>query len=346
MSCDPGKLLEFIEDSGLSYKQNTVSYIFDCPKCGKRDKLYIRKRDGKFVCWFCKEIDGFRGRAEYALVELTSTPFQDIKDALYGTSTALDDDYFDLKLGDFFGEEDDVDEEAVLIPEMVWPHDYYPIDHDFARGGREYLAKRGISVEMAREYGLRFAPKRRRVVFPVEIGQRLVGWQERATFSTKVWSDEREEWVSSMKMLSSKGIPTAHTVMFSNRLRGSRHVVVCEGPIDAMKAHLCGGNVATMGKAVSLGQVKALREPASLLDRREVGQLANSGVERVYLALDPDAAQETTRLVREFSDLDVYLMHAPEPYEDLGDMPPEEVLALFHRAPRVSSANLMVFFDR
>lgn len=344
MGCEPENLLAVIEDAGLSYKQNTVSYIFDCPKCGRKDKLYIRKRDGKFICWFCAEIDGFRGRAEYALAELLGTPVSLVKEQLYGTSTALDDDYFDLD--GFFGEDDDIDEDAVLVPSMSWPWDYYPIDHDFSAPGLAYLNGRGVTKDLALKYGLRFCPQKRRVVFPVEIGQRLVGWQERAIFQTKQWNEEDQEWVQAMKMLSSKGIPTAHTVMFSNNLRGSKHVVLCEGPIDAIKADLCGGNVATMGKAIGAGQTRVVRDHRLLLDRREVGQLVGAGIERVYLALDPDAAQETTRLIREFSDLDVYLMHAPAPYEDLGDMPLGAVKDLFDSAPRVTTANLFVFFDR
>jgi hypothetical protein len=142
-------------------------------------------------------------------------------------------------------------------------------------------------------------------------------------------------------MLSSKNIPTAQVVMFANRLQQSKHVVVCEGPIDAIKAHLCDGNVATMGKAVGAGQVQTIRDPERLT-RAHVGAFHCGGIEKVYLALDPDAARETGRLIREFSDMEVYLMTPPKGRKDLGEMDYGEVLDLFHSARRVGAGHLSI----
>ncbi len=341
---DSDKLLEFLEESGLSYKQNTVSFIFDCPKCSKKDKLYIRKRDGRFICWYCAEIEGYKGRPEIALADLTQRPIAVVKAAIYRTASATDEDYFDVQLSGFFGDGDAIDEDVVTIESVNWPWNYYPIDHTFAARGADYLKGRGIDLELAKEYGLRYAPTDRRVIFPVELGSRLVGWQARLVIPHQNWNEELQDYVTAQKMLSSKGIPTAHTVMFSNRLRGSKHVVVCEGPIDAMKAHACGGNIATMGKAVSQGQVKMIRDP-ELLTRKEIGLMANAGIERIYLALDPDAARETTRLIQDFCDLDVFVMHPPKPYKDLGDMTLDGVRDLFLNARKVSTANIFVHFE-
>ncbi len=130
-------------------------------------------------------------------------------------------------------------------------------------------------------------------------------------------------------------------MMFANRLVGSKHVVVCEGPIDAIKADWCGGNVATMGKAVGLGQVKTLRDP-DRLNRQQVGAICGAGIQKVYLALDDDAARETERLVRQFSDLEVYQMIPPAPYHDLGEMDYPEVLELFRGAKRVNPGNVFI----
>lgn len=344
MGCKPDKLLAFIEEAGLSYIQNSVSYIFTCPKCSKDKKLYIRKRDGRFTCWVCKETSGYQGRPEFVLADLTLQPIARVKAALYGATATSDDEYFDLKVPDFFGEGDEVGEDVSVIETVKWPWNYYEIDHSFARAGREYLARRGISIELAREYGLRYAPMDRRVIFPIEVGNRLVGWQARLVIPHEHWNEEKQDIVSAQKMLSSKGIPSAQTVMFSRRMLNSEHVVVCEGPIDAMKAHGCGGNVSTMGKAIGQGQIDLIRKP-DRLTRREIGQFVYQGIKRIYLALDPDAAKETARLVREFSDLDVFVMHPPKPYKDLGEMDPDAVRSLFLRARRVSTANIFVHFD-
>jgi hypothetical protein len=142
-------------------------------------------------------------------------------------------------------------------------------------------------------------------------------------------------------MLSSKDVPTAHVVMFANNLVGSEHAVVCEGPIDAIKADACGGNVATMGKAIGPGQIRTLRDP-SRLTREQVSAIWGSGIKRIYLALDPDAAKETSRLVREFSDMETYVMVPPKPYHDLGEMSFQEVHDLFRAAKPVGAGKLFI----
>lgn len=342
MGCDPQKLREFLDRTGLSYKQNSRSYVFDCPKCRRKDKLYIEKKNGRFICFRCAEEDGYKGRPEFALADLALMPLSEVRKALYGEQYSGTAYELDLKLRDLFGDEDVIDEEAVVtIPQMYWPVDYYPIDHKSAARGAAYLAGRGIDLETARRYGLRYCPAKRRVIFPVELGDRLVGWQERLIVPNRSWDEENQEWRETPKMLSSKDIPTAHVVMFANRLVGSKHVVVCEGPVDAIKADLCGGNVATMGKAIGQGQIDVIRNPQKLT-QQQVGLLRYGGIEKVYLALDPDAAKETARLVNEFSDLEVYVMQPPKPYKDLGEMSPPEVLDLFHGARRVGAGSLFI----
>ena len=344
MSCDPSALKAFIQNNSLSYKENSRSYVFDCPRCTRRQKLYMEKRGGRFKCFYCADKDerGYQGRPEFALADLALMPLQEVRRVLYGTEYTGTAVALDLQLSAFFGDGDEVDSDAaIVVPEVQFPFDYYPIDHEFSKRGVEYLATRGIDLDVAREYKLRYAPAKRRVVFPVEVGDRLVGWQERIVVATKHWDEEGGRYRESAKMLSSKNIPTAQVVMFANRLQDSKHVVVCEGPIDAIKAHLCGGNVATMGKAIGPGQVETIRDPERLT-RALVGNFRCGGIERVYLALDPDAARETGRLIREFSDMEVYLMTPPKGRHDLGEMAYGEVLDLFHGARRVGAGHLSV----
>lgn len=337
------RLREFIEGKGLSHKKNSRSYLFDCPRCRGVDKLYMEQSNGRFKCMKCASAERFQGRAEFALAAIAMVPLREVRAFLYGvsfTGTAVE---LDLQIEDFFGEDDIVDSDAVDIPTMAFPLTYYPITHRHAVKGVEYLATRGIDLEMAKKYHLRYAPEENRVVFPVELGNRLVGWQKRLVTPDKIFNPEDEKFYTAAKMLSSKDIPTAHVVMFANNLVGSEHVIVCEGPIDAIKADACGGNVATMGKAIGQGQVKTIRDPQRLT-REQLSVLSTSGIKRVYLALDPDAARETSRLVREFSDLEVYTMLAPEPYHDLGDMSYNEVHQLFLNAKPASAGRVYISF--
>jgi len=95
------------------------------------------------------------------------------------------------------------------------------------------------------------------------------------------------------------------------RHREFRHAFVAEGPITAIKGDLVGGNIATMGKSISGGQIEILRK---------------AGVKRVYWAIDPDAVAELTRLCRETSsDFESFYVPPMDGYGDHGDMSFDQV---------------------
>lgn len=316
---DVTALKSLVEDSGISFRQNSVSWIFTCPKCSKKDKLYLRKRDGQFVCWYCATTEGYRGRPEFALRDLLSMPIADIKARLYG------EDGFHYSPGsilglppleDFFDREEFIPYSLVPLKEVPFPLDYYPIEEPEAKRGLDYLAGRGIDLALAQRYGVRYFPENCRVIFPVVVDGRTVGWQGRTVID------------DSMKILTDpKGLDRNRCLMFQDRLKGSRHAVMTEGPIDAIKCDLCGGNVSAMGKSVSRGQLQILRD---------------AGIESLYLGVDPDAAAEMTRLCREMADFKLYHLTPAPGFKDLGEMSPEGVLERFRVAPRVSAANVFL----
>src|SRR6266851_2219852 len=289
---NPEALKALLDEDGVPYKQNAKSFILNCPRCRKREKLFFRKSDGRFVCWYCREIDNFQGRPEFGLVEVLRLPFIEIKVRLYGPGVVNAGEFLDVKVRDFFSDKDEVPEDTFDPPTMVYPPDFLPIDNKFSAPGADYLRGRGIDLETAKFYDLHFWPPRRRIIFPVKLQGRVIGWQDRC-------------------------------LMFGDRLNNSPHCILTEGPIDALKAHLCGGNVATMGKAVSAPQINLIR---------------NSGIQKLYLALDPDAYRETKRLTSEFGDLELYDMRPPAPYKDLGEMTLEAVHELFLTAPKTSNS--------
>jgi DNA primase len=133
--------------------------------------------------------------------------------------------------------------------------------------------------------------------------------------------------------------------MFADRLIGSDHVVVCEGPIDAIKMHKAGGNVATMGKSIGAGQVKTLRDPTRL-SREQMSVLSTSGVRKVYLALDPDAVKETARLAREMSDLEVYVIRPPKGAKDIGELSLDEAHQCFLNAEPAGAGKVYIYLGK
>lgn len=332
MATEPQKLRDFVTGSGLSFKENGRSFIFDCPKCGGSDKVGVLKTNGYFKCWVCAETENYKGRPEILFSDMLVVPIRVVREQLYGLQPVSTLDPLEFGIADFFGPEDEVDVGGGELVTQVFPWHYHPIDQTLGAKGKAYMAGRGIPVEVATEYGLRYSPVERRVAFPVYAGEQLVGWQARSVGQTRFWSEEEQKFIEVAKILSSDDIPRDRTLMFSNRVVG-QHAVLCEGPIDAMKAHLCGGNVAAMGKAISRGQINLLR---------------GRGVERVYLALDPDAFAETSRLVRDMSDMEVYYMdpRTVGDGKDLGDLSFDKVLELFRSARRVGPGSLFVYFGR
>ncbi len=328
-------LKRLVLDSGISFKQTASSWIFTCPRCNKAGKLYLYKESGRFLCFICSETENFKGRPEYALTELLGIPIGEIRSRLYGDGEYGNTVHLDLTLRDFDNEvvpKVDVEEQNASFDEVEWPWEYFPIDTDKeAKRGREYLEGRGISLSVAMEYDIRYAPTRRRVAFPVIVGGRLLGYQERLVVPHRNWNEEQGRYNETPKILTSQDLPRQKLVMFADRLIGKDHAVLCEGPVDAIKAHLCGGNVATMGKAVSRGQMQFLKD---------------RGVKKLYLGLDPDAADEMIRLSKDFPDMEMYYMAVPAKYKDLGEMPMEEVLEIFQAATRLDRSKIFLVLSR
>lgn len=318
---NPVVIKDLLDEAGCRYKQNSKSYILPCPKCRKNDKLYIRKMDGRFVCWYCSSVDGFQGSPEYALSLLTNLPIVVLREKLYGFSSVELSPSLDLQLRDFMDSEDEIEEPEpyTTMLSVTWPLTSFAIDSEQAIKGANYLQTRGIPTDVAAQYGIRYDIPSMRVLFPVEFQGALLGWQGRYI------GNSEEDNVP--KALTSKGLSKNRIVMFADKLINSEHCILCEGPIDALKANLCGGNVATMGKAVSAVQLDFIRK---------------RGVKKVYLALDPDAYREANKLLKQLGDMEVYDMRPPDKYSDIGEMPMDEVYSLFKSAPRVTSSYLFV----
>src|ERR1700690_721935 len=320
---DPEVLSNYLEELGLSYRSNSLSYIFNCSRCSKA-VLYMYRASGIFRCMKCD----FKGRPEYAISDLAGVPLLTVKNALYGTQFVDTTEQLDLKLEDFFGEEDEF--EVEIIPSISWQWNEYPIDHPHSKRGLTYLQSRGIPLEVAQKYHIHHSPTTQRVLIPMEVNGRLLGHQGRLIVPNVIWNEELQKFKEAPKIISSDNFPNSRVVIFADNLKGSEHAIICEGPFDAMKFDLCGGNIATTGKAVSKGQINFIR---------------SYGVKKIYLALDRNAYAESTKLAQEFSDLEVYKINVLDGYQDFGEMSFEQCLQAFKEAQPVFPGQLQVYFQ-
>jgi ribosomal protein L37AE/L43A len=295
---DPELLKDLIKNSGCSFKESAASFIFNCPKCGK-DKLYINKERGNWICFKCAS-EGLKGsRPEYILNQLLNSSISQIKESLYGIEHSATM-FLDLKFKDIWNTDQEAPEE---IPTVTWP-DYF-VDHTSPKfqKGRDYLInQRGLTEEHIVRYDLKFNPQWNTVVFPVSFEGQLYGWQERGIYNSFKFT--------------SKGFKKAQMLMFQDNLLISDHAILCEGPVDALKCHILGGAVAAMGKGVSKTQL----------------DLIESHCSRVYIALDPDAYVEVGQICKDLSDIEVYIMTPPKNREDFGKCTESEVIEQFNKA--------------
>lgn len=322
MAFDLGRLLELLQEGGHPgpIRRSGRRLLFVCPACGKK-ALKLGVTSGWWQCFYCREANGTAGPAHRLLALALNMPDRAAAAALYG-----DEVIAPLEVSENLFYEEDDDEE--ILPERVcWDYHHHPIADPQAERGAAYLEGRGIPMDVAVQYGIRYSPVDRRVLFPVEMEGRLVGWQGRLVIPNE-WRDDQGELKTAPKVLSSRNIPRDRCLMFQDRVVG-HDAVLCEGPIDALKAHLVGGNVASMGKTVSDGQLDVLRKKK---------------VRRVYLALDPDAAEDVGGLARRLQGLEVRLVEVPHPYKDLGQMSLKDAAETVRAAEVVLPWHFFVYF--
>lgn len=330
MSVSAENLRRFVKDSGIPHWESANSYVFTCPICRKADKLWMYKSSGWFSCWVCKE-SGFRGKPEFAFAELLGLRVGEIRESLYGPQ-AMGGGGLTIELADHFGDRES--EEEVFWAEKTyqgfdWPPFYVDRTHHLFAKGRKYLYGRGIDEQTIEKYDIRYSTAQNRVVFPYVLDGQLVGWQARVCGSNVVKDADTGDDVQIPKTLTTlqDGVQTSR-VMFANNLTTVDHCVLTEGPIDALKCELAGGNVAALGKGVSEAQIDWI----------------SNRVSKLYLALDIDAGAEMTRIKKQALSrgMQVYLMVPPPHREDFGDCTLQEAYQAFKNATLQKAGQLIL----
>lgn len=308
------RIQDYLDEHGISYRIQNQSFSLTCPECDKKDKVNIHRTNGNYICYVCADSGKIKGsKPEYLLQKYTGESVQDIKAFLYGITYEQLSGEFKLDL------EDKKREVVVNLDQTTIPMGYVHLNEPEALPGVNYLKSRGISLEVAFQYGIMYSEFVRRVLFPAYIESELVGYQAR---TIDLVTEEN------IKAISSKGNWRSSHVMFQNRLKNQKHAIVCEGPVDAIKANLLGGNIATLGKNISANQISLLK---------------NSGVKRIYLGLDDDAYDLVPELARQFGvNIETFLIHTPEHREDLGDCTFEEVVKAANEAEKIDGNSLFL----
>jgi DNA primase len=324
---EPGLVQELLDESGVAYEQNVNSFIIQpCPKCGKSDKLYVYKDTGHFICFVCAETEKFTGSLPWLLKHL-GMDYEYARTRLYGGVKDKEDGTIEVDLRYPWAENSDLDDDVIKVEEERVPVEFPPhfvnITDEAARTGKDYLEGRGIPWPVAHRHGIRYDPQKKQVIFPLIEDGKLYGWQARRTDTGIIVDKQTGKTIKLPKAITTaeRGV-VAKTLMFGENLKGSEHVIICEGPVDALKTEMCGGGVATLGKSVKDGQLDIIRR---------------LGIKRVYIGLDRDAGAEAQSIAKRMADRELYLLHPPPDRKDLGECTFKEVEEQFKAAPRIHS---------
>ncbi len=319
-------LRDLIEGGNALYKQTHRSYVLWCPEPScQRQKLHVEKTTGLSKCFRC----GLSGWANWVLARVYNRSPEDLEELLYGivsVGTILTEERV---RPDFWGEEER--EDALLPTEPKYPpiigRDpmWMDIADPAASAGAGYLERRGIPLDVAREYGIGFNASDQRVLIPVIIDGALRGWQGRYIHSTEMVGDGGK--VIRIPKVMTVGKLGKECFMFQDRLKGSKHAILTEGPFDGLKCHRLGGNVASMGKDVST---------------RQLDLIIRSGVEALYVGLDRDAAREVSRIVRDlYGVLKLYRLLPPAHRDDIGEATLDEMEHQFRCAEEMTRTHVV-----
>jgi hypothetical protein len=240
-------------------------WLFPCPLCGSSRLRYnAEKQTG--TCWGCS-----RGFSPILLIQAMEKcddlgALEYVMDGFVGGENKID------SLGDIFGPTDKIQRrrQVRVLKHIGLPWEAVKIDpaNEMFAVGRAYLNGRGVSDAEIREWDIHYCRSgrlRHYVVFPCRMNAKIVYWQARATWEPPdLPKEERKQWIKDTfyrktlnPTIKAKTDPSPDEVLFNfDRAATQEWVVVCEGPIDAIK--IGPHAVATLGKAVGTTKIDRL----------------------------------------------------------------------------------------
>lgn len=318
----------FFNDFGIKpEKENARSWIFNCPVCGGKQKLYIEKSKNRSICFRQKDENCPKTNTPIIQVlsliadvniskikewielnnpdNITAIPFNE----LFSPIGYIEDDLL-LQLNDkknnFRGEDEKL-EINNLTPIQI-PDDFVKLNSILSTKGKEYLISRGLNIDFLQKYDIRYSVTRHRVIFPVIHNGQWVGYQGRTIYKNV-----------EPRMYNLPGTWKSSSLMFYDNLKNADYVVIAEGAVSALKFEFVGNFVALMGKIMSSTQLQLL---------------VNNNITQYYLALDPDAYVEMENIrnfiIKYKPNARIKFLPVPNDKEDFGDCSYNEVLEIFN----------------
>lgn len=289
-------LFEYFEDRSVSFKvmSGGTFYYVNCWNCGK-SKMFIHNNEykGFHRCWVC----GHKGDLFDLISHYDQIDRREAIQFVLGNHIELGAKQEDELLFEFktwSRESKREKNKEIQLAGNVKLLTSIPESECY-----HYAEIRGITREMMKKFHVHGSDGLKRIFFPIYEDGMLVGWQARAI----------NDWIQP-KLMSSTGFKKSLCLFNYDNVKMSESIVIVEGPIDALKAHKH-NSVALLGKSMSNEQFLLIQSLPHL--------------KKVYIALDPDAAENARELGSKLvSHFDVHMVNLPG-NTDIGDCDEEEV---------------------
>jgi hypothetical protein len=317
--------LRFLDQHRIEYKSSGANVsrnhvAIHCPFCGPQDPsmhLSVNLEGKGFHCWRHPD---HRGKNPARLVQALLGVSADRARTIVGQSVFIPDDFMQRVQSQFSPPQ------AATFPRIKLPIEFKPFGTGLPseRPFRNYLLKRKFTERqleyITKRYSVRYCtsgPYRGRVMFLVKVRGEIVTWTGRSIYPDvelryKALSPDPDR-------AEREGSPTAHGAIshylpWYDRLRGTREahtLVLCEGPMDAIKVNLLGaryGICATcfFTSSPTERQIELLHTLCPQFKRR-------------ILLLDAGTLAMGIRIAADLSGLDVKLGELPPHLKDPGE---------------------------
>lgn len=296
-----GRLQRFLDKHGVHYTESKKSFITAClsPSCGKEDHCYIRKSDGRSICFRC----GSKWNWKRMVSAIVGCRFEDAYEAFWGSGAGeevekpLDVELL-FNLGEDEEEEEFSEQPIVLGPDLVCA--------STVMRAVDYLVTRGVeNLSVMFNFNLKYHAMMDAVVFPVMREGKIYGWQARRI-------DPKE---GELRLISHRSFSKSKFLLNYDRAKTQSNVVLVEGPFDCLHVDLLHEGiigVASLGKSISMDQIKLI------LDLKAT---------HVYLGLDPDASSEVYEVIRRIGyGKNLFRIMPPKHRKDFGECNEKEVM--------------------
>ncbi len=295
-----------------SRSRKSHEYLLTCPSCGSDRLRWSHPKKSCWICWGCR-LSG----DTVSLIQLLEKC-----DESAAIAIVLDGYVGGDATHDLVGVQVQSTAPKQLAP-IPWPQGVDLLDwHSQAHArAKSYLESRGVSWDLIRDRQLGFARTGRlknRLVYTCRHSGRLLYWQARATWGApaQIPAALRREWEKQtgfrkvLNPTSTECSATAQDVVFGwDSALGHEHVVVTEGPMDAIK--IGPHAVALLGKSAS---------PQKLHRVKELGAKSVT----VYLDSGAEEWAATVRIARELSGSVETRVAVPPAGFDPGSLTPEQ----------------------